>query len=98
MHVSEPILPIPDGGIVIELSGDDPELRRAEQELYRQTDRACAVLAAALLDQALSELLEQFFLEGRSNAVLEDRGAGNTFSARISLSHGLGKLCTGPIN
>ena len=53
-------------------------------ELTEGGDRACAVLLAALIDDALSELLKAF--------LVTTKGGSNSFAAKINRAHGLGLI------
>jgi DNA-binding MltR family transcriptional regulator len=77
--------------------GFAPEQREFNEFLepfQRETDRAAALLAAAMLDDKLLEILESFFAKSDSSKKLL-RGPGaplGTFAARIEAAHALGFL------
>ena len=61
----------------------------------QESDRGCALVLAANLDNRLRTLLESFFVElstKKLNAVFEGNGCLATFSSRIKLSYALGLL------
>jgi mannitol operon repressor len=62
-------------------------------EFNSESDRATAILGAAMLDEKLRQLLEAFFVEddGQVRLLLEDEGAPiGAFGVRIRLSYCLG--------
>lgn len=60
-------------------------------EFQNESDRACALLGAAFLDDQLRQLLEHFFVDDRQIAGLfENASALSTFSSRIELAFALG--------
>lgn len=63
-------------------------------ELQQETDRGLPLVAAALIDEKLSETLEMFFTNNRSSKkLLTDSNAPlGTFSARIEMSLALGLI------
>lgn len=63
-------------------------------EFYKESDRATAILAAALLDEKLRQLLEAFFVEDKKQVdkLLEDQAPLGSFGARINASYCLGLL------
>lgn len=67
------------------------EFRRA---LTPETDRGCALMAAAYLDEQLGRLLRAAFVEDVKvlDALLESIGPLATFSSRIDLCYALGLL------
>lgn len=62
------------------------------KELQSETDRGLPLVAAALIDDLLSETLRGFFIEnGSADKVLKGASAPvGTMSARLSLCHALG--------
>lgn len=64
------------------------------RELSRETDRGCALFAAAYLDQALSDLLFLSLVEHRNveSDLFEGTAPLATFSARIKMAFYLGKI------
>ena len=68
-------------------------MRKFFDQFRNETDRACAVLARALLEEQLRRLFERLFVEGiRAKNLLEGQGPLATFSGRILLAQGLGLL------
>jgi DNA-binding MltR family transcriptional regulator len=63
-------------------------------EIAEQTDRACAVVSAALLDTVLERLLRKRLVEGTANALFRTDGPLATFAAKISMARALGLLTT----
>ena len=84
-----------------EVHGGEPEDVRLISEyqyihntfLSRESDRAAAVLAPALLDSALEILLRHFMLTtNTTDALLDSDRALGTFSSRINAAHSLGLI------
>jgi len=75
-----------------------PEYIRFEEmltEARSTSDRSCALILAANLDNRLRELLGAFFIDVSSsyeNQVFEGNGCLSTFSSRISLCYMLGLI------
>jgi hypothetical protein len=65
-----------------------------QASLYAESDRGCALLAAAFLDERLGDLLRAFFVDDATVAdgLLDGIGALATFSARIDLAFLLGLI------
>jgi DNA-binding MltR family transcriptional regulator len=76
----------------------DPDKREQWREwmdeFQGESDRACAVLGAAFLDEHLRALLEAFFVDDPRNLAELFDGSGplSTFSARVGLAYALGFL------
>lgn len=62
--------------------------------LMNESDRACALMAAAFLDDQLKELLSANFVDDKSvrNRLLDQRGPLATFSSRIDMAYALGLI------
>lgn len=60
--------------------------------LSSESDRGCALWAAAMLDDKLEELLRSIFIDDRKEVdkFLKDMGSLATFSARVKLAYLLG--------
>lgn len=58
--------------------------------LRNESDRACAVLGAAVLDRIVGDLLRAAMAEGTPKALFEGYGPLASFSARIDVCLGLG--------
>jgi DNA-binding MltR family transcriptional regulator len=76
------------------LSDEDLEERvcRFHETLTKETDRGCALMAAAYLDSRLCKLLKQYFVDDEKTAkdlLAPDRPL-YSFSARIDLAYMLG--------
>ena len=70
-------------------------LYKIPEELAKESDRGCALVAAAYLENELTELLSCFFVkQGKSatDALFDFNGPVGTFSAKIKLSYALGLL------
>jgi hypothetical protein len=65
--------------------------------LSRESDRGCALFAAAYLDQELSELLKSFFVDDEKvfNDISKGTNALSAFSSRIDICYLLGLI--GPL-
>jgi DNA-binding MltR family transcriptional regulator len=83
---------------------DEELLQKQRQEfnafrraLTAESDRGCALFAAAYLDQALSELLYCSFVENKNmeKELFEGTAPLATFSSRIRLAFYLGKISAG---
>ena len=63
------------------------------KELQSETDRGLPLVAAALIDDLLSETLRSFFIEnGSADKILKGASAPiGTMSARLNLCHALGR-------
>lgn len=65
------------------------------KEFQEESDRACAILGAAMLDEQLRSLLEAFFVDDpRATKELLDSASApvSTFSARVRMAYSLGFL------
>lgn len=61
--------------------------------LVNESDRGCALMAAAYLDERLKELLKRFMVEDRASVrMLEFEGAFGSFSSRINGAYCLGLI------
>ena len=61
----------------------------------RESDRGCALVLAANLDNRLQALLESFFIEqpkSKRNAIFKGNGCLSTFSSRIKIAFAVGLL------
>jgi len=67
-------------------------LFRIHQELSAESDRGCALVAAAYLDKELEVALRLFFVERIADAMFEFNGPAGTFSAKILLAHANGLI------
>jgi DNA-binding MltR family transcriptional regulator len=70
-------------------------LFRIGAELKKESDRGCALVAAAYLENEINELLGGFFVEqgARARAALFDfNGPVGTFSSKIKMSAALGLI------
>ncbi|UJW80100.1 MltR family transcriptional regulator [Hydrogenophaga sp. SL48] len=67
------------------------EFRRA---LTQESDRGCALFAAAYLDVCLENLLRRCFVENKKakEDLFESQGPLSTFSAKIKMAYYLGKI------
>jgi hypothetical protein len=65
-----------------------PDLDAFAASLHQETDRACAVLGAALLDSTLEDLVRARLKTRREDLLGSNRPLGS-FSSRISLAHAL---------
>lgn len=70
------------------------DLAKFVDELKRETDRGLPLVAAALIDDRLTETLRSFFREVASTAKLLDEGNAplGTFSARTEACYALGLI------
>lgn len=70
------------------------DLAQFLQELRRESDRGLALVAAALIDDKLRDVLRSFFCESRTAAkLLDDANAPlGTFSARCEACYALGLI------
>lgn len=70
------------------------DLASFTQELQKETDRGLPLVAAALIDELLSDTLRCFFIEnGSSDKLLKGASAPiSTMSARLNLCHALGLI------
>jgi mannitol operon repressor len=68
------------------------DLQGFADEFQRESDRAAAILAAALLDERLRRLLHAFMIDDETNVnlLLETEQPVGTFGARIRLAYCLG--------
>lgn len=62
--------------------------------LDRETDRGCALMSAAFLDEKLKELLQQYMVQDTQSLkeLFSGNGAISSFSSRIELSYLLGLI------
>jgi mannitol operon repressor len=70
------------------------DLARFVDELKRETDRGLPLVAAALIDDRLTETLRAFFCEVPSAAKLLDDGSAplSSFSSRVEVCYALGLI------
>jgi len=72
-------------------------LFRIKAELGKESDRGCALVAAAYLEDELVELLKRFLIkqpDAASKALFDFNGPLGTFSAKIRMAHALGLIST----
>ncbi len=70
-------------------------LYKIKEELSKESDRGCALVASAYLENELTELLSCFFVEldrKREKAVWDFTGPVGTFSSKIKLAFALGLI------
>jgi hypothetical protein len=71
---------------------EDAAARRRIQVLYAESDRGCALVGAAILEESLANLLRASFVPGTAEELLgQDRPLG-TFSARIKAARAIGLI------
>lgn len=66
-------------------------------ELEKESDRGCALVAAAYLENEVTALLNQFFVEMNKSArkeLFNFNGPVGTFSAKTKLAHAVGLIST----
>lgn len=63
-------------------------------ELRGESDRACGMIAGALLDELLLRLLRHAFIAEAPKDLFEYDGAAGSFSARINLAYSTGLITT----
>lgn len=70
------------------------DVARFRLNLNRESDRGCALMAAAYLDTALMELLQRFFVDDQkaSKHILDGTGVLSSFAARIELAYLIGLI------
>ncbi|QBP73857.1 transcriptional regulator [Herbaspirillum huttiense] len=70
------------------------DLAKFVEELKRETDRGLSLVAAALIDDRLTETLRSFFCEVQSTAKLLDDGSAplSSFSSRTEACYALGLI------
>jgi len=70
------------------------EVLQLRQALTRETDRGCALTAAAYLDEMLTSLLTEYFVDHRKivEQFFAPAGPLSSFSAKIDMSFALGLL------
>jgi DNA-binding MltR family transcriptional regulator len=71
---------------------DSERLNAFAASLQKESDRACAVLGAAMLDQVLGDLIRSSMAEDAPRNLFEGYGPIASFSARIDISLGLGLI------
>lgn len=71
---------------------DSERLNAFAASLQKESDRACAVLGAAMLDQVLGDLIRSAMAEDAPRSLFEGYGPIASFSARIDISLGLGLI------
>jgi DNA-binding MltR family transcriptional regulator len=94
----DPIVKLPDLNEVTQGEFELPRhLTRVRRLLSDESDRGCALLAAAYLDEELARLLKGFFIDDERLAgeLLGSDGVVGTFSSRINLCLALGLLSGG---
>ena len=64
--------------------------RQFVETLRKESDRACGVLGAALLDAMLEQFFRQIMIESAPDHLFEGTGPLATFSAKIDLAYNLG--------
>ena len=72
-------------------------LFQIKAELGKESDRGCALVAAAYLENELTELLDGFFVDQAQKArdsLFDFNGPAGTFSAKIKLAYALGLIST----
>jgi DNA-binding MltR family transcriptional regulator len=70
-------------------------LFRIGDELEKESDRGCALVAAAYLENQISEILEKFFVEQGTkakDALFDFNGPVGTFSSKIKMAYSLGLI------
>lgn len=70
-------------------------LFRIGAELKKESDRGCALVAAAYLENEINELLHRFFIKQGSKAreaLFDFNGPAGTFSSKIKMSAALGLI------
>lgn len=62
--------------------------------LINESDRGCALMSAAYLDECLGRLLRSYFIDDTKviNKLFDYNGACGTFSSKIELAYGLGLI------
>lgn len=70
------------------------EILKFKMELNKETDRGCALMAAAFLDENLKDMLKAKFIDDTDSFKTLFTGTGGmaTFSSRIELSYLLGYI------
>lgn len=70
------------------------DLAKFVEELKRETDRGLPLVGAALIDEKLLEILQSFFIEGKSSKklLIEGNAPLGTFSSRIEACYALGLI------
>jgi DNA-binding MltR family transcriptional regulator len=83
-----------DSGNTVSYISRYEEIIQLREILVSETDRGCALVAAAYLDEQLASLLRGFFIDDTKLAgkLIEGNGPLGSFSARIDLSHSLGLI------
>jgi DNA-binding MltR family transcriptional regulator len=77
---------------VIDWLEDSERLNAFAASLQEESDRACAVLGAAMLDEVLGYLIQSAMAEEAPQSLFEGYGPIASFSARIDISLGLGLI------
>ncbi|TXI09803.1 MAG: hypothetical protein E6Q76_04985 [Rhizobium sp.] len=70
-------------------------LFRIKEELAKESDRGCALVAAAYLESELHDLLRGFLVqqnEAQAKALFDFNGPLGTFSSKIKMSYALGLI------
>ncbi|MCU8505918.1 MltR family transcriptional regulator [Vibrio vulnificus] len=64
------------------------------QTITSESDRGCALMAAAYIDECLGELLRSYFVDDAKEVskLFEFNGACGTFSSKIALAYALGLI------
>jgi DNA-binding MltR family transcriptional regulator len=77
---------------LIDWVADSEHLNAFAATLQQESDRACAVLGAAMLDHIIGDLIRSAMAEDTPKTLFEGYGPLASFSARIDVSLGLGLL------
>jgi len=77
-----------------ELIGKIEPVGKFIASLYQETDRGCALMAAAFLNNALSELLKKNFIKNKkvSDRLFESNQPFGNFSSKIDAAYALGLI------
>lgn len=80
--------------ILEELLGNIEPVGKFIASLYQETDRGCVLIAAAFLDDALSELLKKNLIKDKKvlNRLFESNQAFGDFSSKIDITYALGLI------
>lgn len=82
---------------IVMLFDREEEVLKFRLHLDNETDRGCALMAAAFLDELLIELLQNFLVDDQKSfkELFSGTGGLSTFASRIELSYLLGLI---PVN
>jgi DNA-binding MltR family transcriptional regulator len=80
--------------ILEDLIGNIEPVGKFIESLYQETDRGCALIAAAFLDDALSELLKKNLIKDKKilDRLFESNQAFGGFSSKIDVTYALGLI------